>query len=252
MNPPRIVGIAGYGKVGKALGKLFVAKVWDPPQGMKDEVALEGDLLFICVPSPSKTDGSCDTSIVEEVIAKSKAKINVIRSTVSVGFTEDMANKYLKRIVFMPEVGPSEFPNHPYNDLSNVSFAILGGIKEDTGEVAAFWQGILYNVKIFQTDSKTAELLKLTENAYFYSKLTFLNSIYDICQKQGINYDELRLMLTEDFRIESDHSFIFPGKRRIGGKCLPKDLANLTTLAKKSGSDSQLFELMEKLNNERN
>ena len=247
------IGIAGFGKVGKALKYIIRSSfVYDPPKGMKSTEALEADYLFLCVPTPSNDDGSCDTSIVEEIISKSKAKINIVRSTVWVGFTDWAKEKFNKRIVFMPEYGPSDFPNHPFNDLSRIHWAVVGGTPTDTSEVADLWETLLYNIKVFQTQARTAELLKIIENAYFYSKLTFLNEVYDICNIYHIDYDDLRTMLTEDPRIESDHSFIHEGNRKISGSCLPKDLNNLIDGVKKYNGQTEYLETIRRLNEGRN
>lgn len=247
------IGIAGLGKVGKALQKLIPeALVYDPPQGLTDEDALDVDLLFICVPTPPRKKifvGECDSSIVEDVLEKSKAKINIVRSTVWVGFTQWAMFKFPgKDIIFMPEYGPSDFPNHPFQDISKINWAVLGGERSLTNKVAKFWEEKLYNVKIFHTDSKTAELVKLVENAYFYNKLMFLNHIYDLCGQLNIEYDDVRTMLTEDPRIEADHSFIYPDRRQVGGPCLPKDMSNLIALSKKNQVTPTLLELLVELN----
>lgn len=244
-----IVGIAGYGKVGQGVGSIIrPSYIYDPPKVYNRE-KLDGDFLFICVPTPAKADGSCDTSIVEEILKKSEATINIVRSTVWIGFTDWVVKTYRKRVVFMPEYGPSEFPNHPFNDVRKIPWAILGGHPRDTKEVGDLWQQYLYNIKVFQTDSTTAELVKLAENAYFYSKLTFFNQIYDIAREHNLDYDEVRLLLTEDPRIEADHSFIHPNKRKIGGPCLPKDLGNLITSVKVI--DMDFLKLMRELNEKR-
>lgn len=253
------IGIAGYGAVGQAINELLIKTnafiaIYDPKyRGVDDSSLIEGplDFLFVCVPTLAKEDGKCDTSIVEEVIREHDAEVYVIRSTVWVGFTEWLAKKTNKRVVFMPEYGPSEFENHPFNNIAKIDWAILGGDRADTDKVARLWQDILYNVKIIHTASKTAELVKLVENAYFFNKLVFLNQIYDICKSYKIKYDDVRTMLTEDPRIEADHSFIHPDRRKIGGKCLPKDMSNLIQGVKNTdGVSTELFELLTKLNNE--
>lgn len=256
------IGIAGWGKVGSAIGKLLASSkheifVVDPvviPHLSRfkfvDKLP-EVDFMFICVPTPKREDGSCDTSIVEGIIANSTAFIYIVRSTVWVGFTDWVASKYQKRVVFMPEYGPSEFPNHPFNDLAKVDWAIVGGYEEDVDKVSSFWESVLYNVKVLYTDSKTAELTKLVENAYFYAKVSFFQQIYDISKAVGVRYDTLRELLTEDPRIEADHSFVFPDSRKVGGACLPKDMANLITLAKKNKVNPEFLETLVKLNNER-
>src|SRR3990167_4147650 len=254
------VGICGYGKVGQAVTSLFskngtIPRVYDPPLERNDLNTFKSDYLFICVPTPPNPNGSCDTSIVEATLAKSEAKINIIRSTVWVGFTDFMKDRFMKemkRIVFMPEYGPSEFPNHPFNDVSKIPWAVVGGTPSDTAEVADLWEKLLYNVKVFQTQARIAELLKLVENAYFYSKLTFFNQVYDICKVYSIDYDDLRMMLTEDPRIDSDHTFIHENNRKIGGRCLTKDMDNLIHGVKQYNNISvEFLELLRSLNEKR-
>ena len=245
------VSICGRGAVGKALHELFPkAKIYDPPKGYKDKsVVNKADFNFICVSTPSKKDGSCDTSIVEEILGWAEADITIIRSTVNPGFTRWMIAVYPdKNIIFMPEYGPSDFKGHPFNKLENVGWAVLGGDIDVSKQVAELLRNSLYKLKIFYTDSTTAEQLKLVENAYLYMKVIFFNQIYNICQRQNINYDELRLLLTEDPRIEEDHSYIYPNRRKIGGHCLPKDMDNLINCAENNGVDVTLFKTLKKLN----
>jgi UDPglucose 6-dehydrogenase len=64
------IGIVGYGHVGKAMYELFKnAIIYDINGiGSKEEIN-QCDVVFVCVPTPSKNDGRCDTSIVEDVIS---------------------------------------------------------------------------------------------------------------------------------------------------------------------------------------
>ena len=61
------------------------------------------NVSFVCVPTPRGEDGSCDVSMVEEVIEWLDTDIIVIKSTVAVGTTEMLNKKYNKNIVFSPE-----------------------------------------------------------------------------------------------------------------------------------------------------
>jgi UDPglucose 6-dehydrogenase len=58
------------------------------------------DVAFICVPTPMSEDGSCDTSIVEEVIQWCTCKCLILRSTVRVGFTRKMRENTIKKLYF--------------------------------------------------------------------------------------------------------------------------------------------------------
>ena len=99
------IGIVGYGHVGKAMHKLFKeAVVYDKFLGLGSQTEINlCDAVFVCVPTPQMQDGHCDTSAVEEVIRWVESKVIVLRSTVYVGFTDEMCKKYMKEIVFQPE-----------------------------------------------------------------------------------------------------------------------------------------------------
>jgi len=87
----------------------------------EDVAALkDADAIVVCVPTPQSPDGACDTSIVESVVAWLETPLIILRSTVSVGTTRRLSTKYRKNIVFQPEYGPAETPDHPFNDLLHV------------------------------------------------------------------------------------------------------------------------------------
>jgi UDPglucose 6-dehydrogenase len=116
------IGIIGKGHVGTAMSKLFVdAYIYDKNLkiGTFEEVN-KSDLVFLCVPTPENKDGSCDTSIVESLIEKLKVKTIVIRSTIYIGFTDEMIKKYNKEIIFQPEYY-GETVDHPYSNLNGRS-----------------------------------------------------------------------------------------------------------------------------------
>lgn len=52
------------------------------------------DVSFVCVPTPSNENDSCDTSIIEEAVSYCKSNPIILRSTVPVGFSRTLANKY--------------------------------------------------------------------------------------------------------------------------------------------------------------
>ena len=102
------VGIIGLGAVGKGVHALFPdAATYDEPLGIGSREEVNAcDVAFIAVPTPQGEDGSCDTSIVENVIDWLEAKIIVIRSTVAVGTTDRIRQQTGKRVIFQPEYGP--------------------------------------------------------------------------------------------------------------------------------------------------
>lgn len=221
------VGIVGKGHVGSAMNNLFVdAVIYDEPKkiGSREEIN-SCDIAFICVPTPKALDGSCNTSIVENVLSWLNAKVIVIRSTVPVGFTERMVIKFNKKILFQPEYY-GETVNHPFADIRNQNWITLGGDKDAAEAVVeAYQQVFTSNIRINIVDAKTAELAKYMENCFFATKVIFCNEFYDLAEKLGINYSELRETWLLDPRIGRSHTFVYRENRGYGGACLPKDMS---------------------------
>ena len=224
--------------------------VYDEPKhiGTREDVS-SADIAFVSVPTPQGPDGICDTSIVESVVAWIEAPVIVLRSTVSVGTTRRLAERYRKQVVFQPEYGPAETPDHPFNDLRNVRWIILGGDPAATRIAARAWKDV-YNADIVirQTTFEAAELCKYMENAFLATKVTFCNEFFGIAEQLGVDYDELRELWLLDPRIGKSHTFVFPDKRGFGGKCLPKDLEAIIATAEAKGYEPGFLQAVSEAN----
>ena len=234
--PP--VAIIGAGAVGRAMQQVFPdAVMYDEPLGLGTREAVNAcRVAFVCVPTPPDPSGACDTSIVESTVAWLACETIVVRSTVAPGTTARLARESGKRVVFQPEYGPGETPDHPYADTRDIGWAILGGPREWTGPVVDLYQHVLSSsVVIQQTDSTTAELAKYMENAFLATKVMFCNEFYDIAQALDVEYHELRELWLLDPRMGRSHSWVHPEDRGFGGKCLPKDLDALLRAAEDLG-----------------
>ncbi len=249
------IAIVGYGVVGKAQAEFFGTEnciIHDPHLGYANRALInkECDMAFICVPTPTNEDGSCDISIIEESIKWLDVPIIVIRSTVVPGTSEYLSNKYQKEIVFEPEY-LGETIHHPYLDLRKRPFIILGGNPAARKVVIMYMQKLMHaDTKFYQTDLKTAELVKYAENSFLSLKVTFCNQLYDICEKSGIDYNELRELWLADSRIGRSHTLVYPDNRGFSGKCLPKDLNAICNYAKSIGEPFKIIEEVLKINGE--
>jgi UDPglucose 6-dehydrogenase len=245
------VAIVGYGAVGTGIAQLFPGAVaFDPPLGLGSKEEVNAcRFAFVAVPTPMSPDGSADTSVVEEVVSWIESEVIILRSTVPVGTTDRLREASGKSIVFQPEYGPAETPDHPFNNLRNVRWAILGGDRRDTVKVADLYKTTFSaDFTLAQTDARTAELTKYMENAFLATKVTFCNEFYDIAEAQGIDYNELRELWLLDPRIGRSHSFVLPFNRGFGGRCLPKDLSAIISTATKSGVRAGLLEAVRDVN----
>lgn len=244
------IGIVGLGHVGSNMKELFKdVVIYDEPKniGSKEEIN-SCDISFICVPTPAREDGSCDTSIVESVLNWVNTDVIVIRSTVPVGFTDNMVKKLSKNIVFQPEYY-GETIDHPFSDPKNRSWITLGGNLKDSKKVANVYKNVFNSNIIFQfTDSKTAELAKYMENSFLATKVTFCNQFYDLANSLGVDYDLLRETWLLDPRIGRSHTFVYDCDRGFGGSCLPKDLKSIIHQADELGLEVPLLKSVLKTN----
>lgn len=244
------VAIVGYGTVGKAMHVLFPdAIVYNGkrhPVGkatMKD--VNRADVAFVCVPTPQRPSGHCDTSIVEKVVSELGTPLIVIRSTIEPGTTDRLKKKYKKHIVFCPEY-LGETADHPFRDERLRTFLILGGDREDTRRAIEIFQEV-YNagIKIRQTTALEAEVAKYLENRHIAFTVAECNEAYDFCEKLGVDYNTIReAVFQDDPRMSPYWTFVYPKKRGFDSKCIPKDIHALTAKARDIGSPMRITEVV--------
>ena len=253
------VAIVGFGNVGKCMHGLFPnAIIYDEPKniGTREEVN-NCEYAFVCVPTPKAEDGSCNTSIVDDVMSWLDPKeAIIIRSTVPVGYTEKKMRERLPfsghlhnyRLVFQPEYY-GETVSHPFADPHNRNWITLGGEPHATRKVAELYQKVFTSdIIINQVDAPTAELAKYMENAFYSVKVTFCNQFYDLADEFGVDYNELRETWLLDPRIGRSHTFVYPDDRGYGGSCLPKDTASIIHQGDRVGIDLKLLKAAEEIN----
>ena len=102
--------------------------------------------------------------------------------------------------------------------------------------------------KYFTTNRKGAELIKYASNAFLASKITFINEIANLCEKVGINIEDISLGMGSDMRIGS--RFLRAGPA-YGGSCFPKDTKGLVSIGDKAKIDLSLVRAVIKSNENR-
>ena len=236
------VGIIGAGIVGGAIEHCFSQHhelfVHDPLRGTTlEHVTSNCDMAYIAVPTPSNKDGSCDTSIVEEILSELPENfIAVIKSTVTPGTTEKLQQKYPGlKLAYSPEFLVERTRLH---DFANQRILVVGTEHEEIAELV-FQQhkqaGVLVDEKVFNIGSTEAEMVKYTKNNFYAMKVIFANQMHDICQRLGIEWNTISEIITapQDQPIGDSHLEPIMGLMRgFGGKCLPKDTLALKELAR--------------------
>ena len=251
------VTVIGNGWVGKSMMKLFPdAYLYSHGIGTQEE-ANQGDIAFICVPTPNKYkapgqilgEAELDMSAVEECISWCACPLLVIRSTVNPGTTDYLSTKYGKRIVMQPEY-LGETPNHPMYDPKTRQFLILGGWNEDVQKLIELYQTVYNaNTHIRQVTALEAEIIKLTENRAIAFKVAQCQELYDVCQIAKVNYNTIReAVYGDDPRFNLWWTFVLPEKRGFNSKCIPKDVYAWCAWAESFGYKTEITRAMLKRN----
>lgn len=214
--------IIGYGTVGSNLSHELARlcpDVCDKYKGI-DERHGRYDVAFVCVDTPL-SGSTLDVTEVEAAIRENDAEVYVIKSTVLPGTTDRIREETGKRVVFSPEYyGGTQHANN-----FDFDFTILGGNKADCVEVVQLLQRVYDGRHSFRiTDAKTAELVKLTENCWIATKVSFCNQFFDIAEQCGVCYEELRELFLCDPRVSPSHSFVSRSAPYWDSHCLNKDV----------------------------
>jgi len=237
-----IIGIIGQGYVGTAIKEgfqqhyeIFTYDKYDEEKSTANlwTLALRSNVIFVCVPTPMNTDGTCHTDIVESVIKEiddcnhEHKPTVVIKSTVPPGTTDRLHKKYKNiDVIFNPEfLTEMNF----IEDFKNQSRIILGGVRRGTSLLRQVYSKVFPHATIVKTNAKYAETVKYFINCFLGTKVSFANEMKMLCDEIDIDYDKVVEYATYDERLGKSH-WAVPGpdgELGFGGHCLPKDVSAL-------------------------
>lgn len=194
------------------------------------------EVVFLCVPTPQRRDGSADVSALEAVAREIGPELEfgavvVNKSTVPVGSTT-----VVERLLGRGDVSVVSNPEflregNAVHDCLHPDRVVVGA--DDQGAAARV--GALYaatRAPLIITDAATAETIKYASNAFLATKLSFVNAVATLCEAVGADVRDVLLGMSYDHRIGFD--FMRPGPG-WGGSCFPKDTRALVHLAEEAG-----------------
>lgn len=227
----------------------------DLPAGLE-----RAELAFICVGTPSREDGSCDLSYVEQVarqIGQSMQHELVVvdKSTVPVGTADRVRGIIQQELAARGVTIPFEVVSNP--EFLKEGDAIGDFMKPDRvvvgtdSERAADLMREIYapfartREKLIIMGVRSAEMTKYAANCMLATKISFINEIATICEKVGADVRDVRMGIGSDSRI--GYQFIYPGLG-YGGSCFPKDVKALIHTARNAGMTPELLNAVEAVN----
>ncbi|MGV0715391.1 UDP-glucose/GDP-mannose dehydrogenase family protein [Mycolicibacterium sp. XJ662] len=193
------------------------------------------DVVFVCVPTPSRFDGSADLSAVEAAVAELAAllpstAVLVLKSTVPVGTTRWLARRLEPTGIEV--VSNPEFlrESHAVYDFRHPDRVVIGADDDTAAESVADVYGA--SAPILRMSPESAELAKYASNAFLAVKISYANSLARLCAGVGADIGDVTRCMGADVRI--GQHFLQPGPG-WGGSCLPKDTAALLHTGRLAG-----------------
>jgi len=208
-----------------------------------EEVDEIGEIVFICVGTPSLQNGSVDLSYIRKSIKwvlerTSGPATIVVKSTVPPGTGKKLIRQYLSD-TRLSYISNPEFLREgmAVEDWLHPDRIVIGGEdKESIERIKSLYSSI--DAPVVITDITTAEMIKYAANSALAIKISFINEIANLCDILGADIDDVARGLSLDPRIGS--GFLRAGLG-YGGSCFPKDVRALDFLANSNGYSLELI-----------
>ena len=220
----------------------------------------KSDIVFICVGTPTKKNSNkADLSQVYTVgreISKSinKFKIIINKSTVPVTTGDEIEKIIAKKVnkKNFSVVSNPEFlrEGEAIRDFIYPDRIVIGSNDQKSSRILKSLYSPLVSkgAKFLSTKRKAAELIKYASNAFLATKITFINEIANLCEKVGIDVEDISIGVGLDKRIGS--RFLRAGPA-YGGSCFPKDTKAIVSTADKFKANLSVIKSVIKSNKTR-
>ncbi len=218
--------------------------------------------IFIAVGTPSGKDGSADMQYVLEAARNvgdylTEDCIIVDKSTVPVGVADQVRAIIQAGLTKRQIAARFDVVSNPeflregaaIDDFMKPDRIIVGLSSEKAKSLMLeLYKPILRNPeKIYFMNVKDAEMTKYVANAMLATKISFMNEMAVLCERMGVDVENVRIGIGSDSRI--GNAFIYPGCG-YGGSCFPKDVKALMRMAETNGLDPVILRAVEERNHQ--
>jgi len=215
------------------------------------------DVIFVCVNTPQREDGSADMTFVEEVSRTIAENLNTYKLVVEKSTVPIKTSMWIKRTISLYRKSEIDFDIASNPEFLREGSAVLDFLNPDRiiiGTETERARDIM--VKMYQkfkdrlvvTNIETAELIKHASNSFLAMKISYINLISDLCEKTDADVEQVAKGMGLDPRIGG--LFLRAGLG-YGGSCFPKDLRALVKIGEDLGVNINLLREVDKINIER-
>lgn len=252
----KLIGILGMGVVGKAIYKgllpCFEVYGYDKnklksPHQLSD--VAKCDFMFLCLPTPSCKDGDADISSIHEAIESvlnskehNENSIFVLKSTVPIGTTKNLEQKYKIKIVHCPEFLSARTAEIDFITTTRV---IIGSSSDENHNlVREIFESRFPGIHVIKTTPDESELIKYFLNCFYATKISFFNEIKLLSDKLSCDWNSIMSGVLSSGWVEKMHTSVPgpDGKLGFGGACFPKDTNALSKIFKKNEIESLILD----------
>jgi UDPglucose 6-dehydrogenase len=250
------IGFIGQGWIGRNYADDFENRGYSVVRYSLDAAHLANrgdialcDIVFIAVPTPTSPGGFNVNSVRDVLPLVGKGKIAVVKSTLEPGTTEALQHEFpdvflMHSPEFLVEKTAAHNAAHPDRN-------IIGIPKQTTDflEKAKLVLSVLPKAP-FETIMKSgdAEFVKYAGNCFLFTKVIYMNILYDLIQKMNGDWESIRNAFVHDPRIGESHTQpVNDGGRGAGGHCFIKDFEAFRKLHEKYTDDPTGSDFMKAL-----
>ncbi len=212
------------------------------------------EIIFIAVGTPSRDNGEADLTFVENVsreiaVSMPSYRLIVEKSTVPVNtgeWVERTIRTFNKRGIKFDVASNPEFlrEGSAIKDFMNPDRIVIGVQSKRARDLLAELYKPL-KAPLVVTDIKSAEIIKHASNSFLAAKISFINTMSEVCDKVGADVVEVARGIGLDRRIGKE--FLNAGIG-FGGSCFPKDLSAFIRIAERIGCDFGMLKEAQKVN----
>lgn len=222
-----------------------------------EKTILSSDVLFVCVGTPQREDGSADMCFVEEVSRKIAENLNMYKLVVEKSTVPVKTSMWIKRTISLYKKNEITFDiaSNPeflregsaVSDFLNPDRIILG-VETEKAKTILVKIYEKFKERLLITNIDTAELIKHASNSFLALKISYINLMSEMCEETEADVEQVAKGMGLDPRIGP--LFLRAGLG-YGGSCFPKDIRALTRIGEDLGINMDLLKEADRINLDR-